>query len=80
MALVWHKKSARIRRNIGEQKTFDLNLANGHWKSDLTGLSNIHAPYRNGLPKKTEVAFYIVDKKLDGDKPYLTVQYVEAKR
>ena len=73
-------KSARLGRDIGEPVTIDLSNVHDGWKLNPIGLSKLHLPFVDGLPRRTEESFYMVEQKLDGDKPYITVQYVTARR
>jgi len=73
-------KSARITRNIGEPRTIDLSTVNPSWLENPIGVAVTRKPYRHGLPKKTEVSFYVLEQDVEANHPYMKVQYVEAKR
>jgi len=73
---------ARIRGDIGDPVLLNLVAPNVDpaWKDDPIGFAKLHAPYRSGLPKKTEVSFYVIDNSSTSNTPSITVQYVVAKR
>ena len=73
-------KAARITRNIGEPKTIDMTTVHPDWLQNPEGLIMSGHPCRDGLPKGTEASGYILEQDLTSDKPYLKIQYVEAKR
>lgn len=80
--LVWSDsgKNARIHRHIpnqGEKRYFNNNPTT---LQEAIRIANIYKPLRTGLAKRVEVSFLEPELHLDTEKPYFTVQYVEAKR
>ncbi|MEA3514610.1 MAG: hypothetical protein U9R34_03990 [Nanoarchaeota archaeon] len=80
--LVWSDstKSARIHRyiSIQEQKRYFHN--NPTTLQEAIRIATIFKPIRTGLAKRVEVSFLEPELYLDTEKPYFTVQYVEARR
>ena len=72
-------QSARIKRKIGEPVILDLSRVHPNWRQDPIGFAKLSAPHEV-VPRGREVSFYVVEKELEGDKPYIKVQYVEARR
>ena len=76
-------KSARISYKIGEPLHWVIPTAHvGLLDKNLGMLLDSFQFYdrEKGLPKKTEIAYQVLEKHLDADPPYLKIQYFEAKR
>ncbi|MDO8740466.1 MAG: hypothetical protein Q7J54_02720 [Candidatus Woesearchaeota archaeon] len=75
------KKIARVKRNIGEPIKIDLaNDIHPNWREKPIEFAKLEAPYRQGLPRGTEVSLYIISNQSSSEHPSITVQYVEARR
>lgn len=78
------QKSARVKRNIGDKLTLNLSDAHPNWRKNPVGFARLHVPHdvfaREALPKGAEVSFYIVEDHSSEERPYIVVQYVEARR
>ncbi|MCK5025065.1 MAG: hypothetical protein KAS15_00630 [Nanoarchaeota archaeon] len=80
--LVWSDsgKSARIHRYISNQEEKRYFNNNPSTLQEAIRTATIFKPIRTGLAKRVEVSFLEPELYLDTEKPYFTVQYVEAKR
>ena len=76
------RKHARIRKRIGEPVSIDLSQIDPSWRNNPSGLATVNKPYRAGLPRGTEVSFYILESEtmLNASRTCIKVQYVEARR